>query len=163
MSSQEPEATSAPDWKSRLTATWRSVLSWMSWSQRKAAKAKAAAQERELLLEQIQLLVQQAVQSIPPPPPVPWVEPTQQVLQREFPLLLQQHLPYLIRMQMLEAMGPLAQAMERQDQLREQRTQDLLAQLRVVEGMLVDLLKDQPGPLSQMQQDLGLTASMTRP
>jgi hypothetical protein len=132
----------------------------MSWSRRKATKERAAAEDRELLLAQIQLLVQQAVGSIPPlvlpphlqyPPPIPSQAPQLWELEQ------------MVNSQLLQAFRPLAEAMERQDQMREQRTQDLLTQLRVVEGMLVDLLKAQPGPLVEMQQDLGLLDSTTRP
>jgi hypothetical protein len=134
----------------------------MSWSQRKATRERAASEERELLLAQIQLLVQQAVGAIPQPPPL--VLPPHLQYPPPIPPQVPQlwELENLVRNQLMHAMQPLAQALERQDQMREQRTADLLAQLRVVEGMLVDLLKDQPGPLTQMQQDLGLLDSMTR-
>ena len=124
----------------------------MSSSQRKAARELRAARERELLLEQIQQL-------LPPPLVLPPHLQYPQPIPPQAPQLWE--LETLVRTQLLAAMQPLAEAMERQDQMREQRTQDLLTQLRVVESMLVELLETQPGPLVDLQESLGLPASMT--
>ena len=52
MSSQ----TSGSSWSFRIRETWRSVLSWMHWSQRRQARLEL---ERELLLLQQRVMVRQ--------------------------------------------------------------------------------------------------------
>jgi hypothetical protein len=42
-------------WSSRVTEAWRSTLSWMRWRRRRSLRR---AQERELLLEQLVLLLE---------------------------------------------------------------------------------------------------------
>jgi len=42
-------------WRSRVTEAWRSTLSWMRWRRRRELRR---AQERELLLEQMALLLE---------------------------------------------------------------------------------------------------------
>lgn len=50
-----PSSRTAPRWRSRVTAAWRSTLSWMHWRRRRQLRL---AQERELLLEQMALLLE---------------------------------------------------------------------------------------------------------
>jgi hypothetical protein len=110
--------TTVPRWTSRVTAAWRSTLSWMRWRRRRELRR---AQERELLLEQMALLVQQEVRAL-----------------------------------LLQALRPLAQALERQDSLLLQETHRLEWKAETAEEMLLELLQSQPTPASLMQQELGI-------
>jgi hypothetical protein len=69
-------------------------------------------------------------------------------------LLLMEQLPLLVRQEtraaLLEALAPLAQALQRQDSL-------LLARTQPLEEMLLELLQAQPTPASRLRQELGIS------
>ena len=91
----------------------------MRWRQRRALRL---SQERELLLEQIQLLVRQEA-----------------------------------RQALLEALRPLAQALERQDSLLLQESHRLEWKAETAEEILLELLQvSQPTPASSLRHQLGL-------
>ena len=104
--------------RSSIRAAWRSTISWMRWRRRRTLRL---SQERELLLEQISLLVEQQ---------------TRQVL--------------------LEALAPLAAALQRQDSLLLQETHRLEWKAETAEEILLELLSSQPTPASRMREELGL-------
>ena len=91
----------------------------MRWRQRRALRL---SQERELLLEQIQLLVRQEA-----------------------------------RQALLEALRPLAQALERQDSLLLQESHRLEWKAETAEEILLELLQvSQRTPASSLRHQLGL-------
>ena len=104
-------------WSSRTTAAWRSTLSWMRWRRRRSLRQ---ALERELFLEQLQLLVQQETRAL-----------------------------------LLEALAPLAQALQRQDSLLLQETHRLSWQAETAEELLTELLQaTQPSSRQQLEAAL---------
>lgn len=70
-------------WRSRVTEAWRSTLSWMRWRRRRELRR---AQERELLLEQLLLLLQPLLRQ----ELLAMAQPLSQALLRQDSLLLEQ-------------------------------------------------------------------------
>lgn len=104
-------------WRSRVTEAWRSTRSWTHWRRRRRLRL---ALERELLLEQLQLLVQQETRAL-----------------------------------LLEALTPLAQALQRQDSLLLQETHRLSWQAETAEELLTELLQaTQPSSRQQLEAAL---------
>lgn len=122
MSSQTPRRS----WTSRITETWHSLLSWMRWRQR----ARAREQQREERL--LRLVLWQVADQLE----------RQQIQLRE--LELQQ------RRLLVEAMTPLAAALQRQDSLRNQQ------QAELKELLLEVLNSQQPSALTQLSPLIGL-------
>ena len=112
--------------RSRITVIWRSVLSWMHWRRR----ARAREQQREERL--LRLVLWQVADQLE----------RQQIQLRE--LELQQ------RRLLVEAMTPLAAALQRQDSLRSQQ------QAELKELLLEVLNSQQPSALTQLSPLIGL-------
>ena len=117
--------------RSRITAIWLSVLSWMHWRQR--ARKREQQQEERLL----RLVLWQVADQLE----------RQQIQLRE--LELQQ------RRLLVEAMTPLAAALQRQDSLRNQQ------QTELKELLLEVLNSQQPSALTQLSPLIGLLPHQT--
>jgi hypothetical protein len=76
----------ARTWSSRTTAAWRSTLSWMRWRRRRELRR---SQERELLLEQMALLLEPLLRQ----QMLLLAQPLSEALSRQDSLLLQQTEP----------------------------------------------------------------------
>lgn len=70
-------------WRSRVTEAWRSTLSWMRWRRRRDLRR---AQERELLLEQMVLLLEPLLRQ----QLLQLAQPLSEALSRQDSLLLQE-------------------------------------------------------------------------
>jgi hypothetical protein len=116
-------------WKSRIRETWRSAISWMSWSRRRKLR-RIQEQERQRTLMLLQLI----------PALVAAIEP-------------------VVHRQLMQMAEPLAEALQRQDNLEMERLHSLnLRQELRAEQMLelqMDLLSSlQPTAEQQLLQVL---------
>ena len=74
-------------WTSRVTEIWRSTLSWMRWRRRRELRR---AQERELLLEQLLLLLLPQTESLLRQQLLSLAQPLSEALARQDSLLVEQ-------------------------------------------------------------------------
>lgn len=118
---------SARAWISRTWATLRLALSWTHWSQRRQAR-----RERQLEPLLLRLLAQETLLAV------------------DHQASLYQQQALLQRSLLLEALQPVALAMQRQDSLALKQQEELLELLRLQQEILLEVLQGQQHPLREV-------------
>lgn len=129
----------AQQWSSRITVIWRSVLSWMHWSRRRAAREETL---RLRQLEEIEVLLRQ-----------------QEIKLRDREERLLELAELSQRRLLMEAMFPLAEALHRQDSLHSQQQAELRELLLEMLNSLQPSAEQQISPL--IGQNLRIPSSQS--